>query len=124
MPHEFALAPVYRFYTGEAGALNTALDPLKRVRRESNPRPAALETAALPAELHTLKESSATGDTCQAEPPRTPQLLEDFGDRSGTDRTTTFTDREAHPFLKSYRRDQFNDDLNVIARHHHLYTGG
>ncbi len=28
----------------------------KRVRRDSNPRPAALETAALPTELHTLKE--------------------------------------------------------------------
>ena len=31
----------------------------KRVRRDSNPRPAALETAALPAELHTLCRGGA-----------------------------------------------------------------
>lgn len=73
----------------------------RRVRRDSNPRPAALETAALPAELHThtsdLQEAAATpSERRHSSTPLCESLLYDLRDGTGTDSTAPFTDREAH----------------------------
>ena len=49
-------------------------------------------------------------------------LRNDFRNRAGADRVATFTNREPQAFFHRDRRDQFNHEADVVARHHHLCT--
>src|SRR5690606_19388387 len=50
------------------------------------------------------------------------ESLDDFGDDTGADGTTTFTNREAQAFFHRDRRNQLHRDRHVVTRHHHLRT--
>jgi hypothetical protein len=49
-------------------------------------------------------------------------LLDNFRDHTGTDSTTTFTDCEAKTILHRNRRNQVNNHLYIVTRHHHFGT--
>src|SRR5690625_2489737 len=51
-----------------------------------------------------------------------PELLDDFGDQSGTNRAATLTNRELQPLLHRNRLNQLHGHLSVITGHHHLST--
>src|SRR5262245_16896679 len=73
-------------------------------QKGSNPRPAVLETAALPTELYPYPVS----------------LLYDLGDDAGADGSAALTDGEAQLLLHGDRRDQFHIHRHIVARHHHF----
>ena len=51
------------------------------------------------------------------------KLLDDLGDDAGTDRTTTFANRESNAFFHSYALAlEVNLEFNVVARHAHFGT--
>src|SRR5690554_1092328 len=88
-----------------------------QARRESNPQPAVLETAALPIELLACTE------TTQRNKQRvTRRLLDDLGDHAGTNGTAAFTNREAQTIFHGDRSDQGNSHFHVVTRHYHLNT--
>ena len=66
-------------------------------RRESNPQPAVLETAALPIELHPYGKSywAASLFRDAARDITNNRLFDDLSDDAGADGTTAFTDSEA-----------------------------
>src|SRR5829696_7428176 len=96
-----------------------------QARRESNPQPAVLETAALPIELlacgANYRFSSSRGQAMSPVPGR--WLLEDLRDHAGADGATTLTDGEAQAFLHRDRVDQLHHHFDVVARHHHFGVG-
>src|SRR5580704_4366633 len=47
-------------------------------------------------------------------------LLHNLADGTRAYRVSAFADREAQTFLHSHRRDQFNHQAHVVARHHHF----
>src|SRR6185369_2803383 len=73
-----------------------------QARRESNPQPAVLETAALPIELLAY------------------ELLQNLRYNTRADGLATFADREAQPVFHRDRADQFDRHLDVVAGHDHL----
>src|SRR5688572_14153020 len=73
-----------------------------QARRESNPQPAVLETAALPIELLAY------------------DLLQNFGDDAGADGLATLADGEAQALLHRDRRDQLDHHFDVVPGHDHL----
>src|SRR5688572_6918019 len=73
-----------------------------QARRESNPQPAVLETAALPIELLAY------------------DLLQNFGDDARADGLAALADGEAQTLLHRDRGDQLDDHLDVVAGHDHL----
>src|SRR6185369_6494712 len=75
-------------------------------QRGSNPRPAVLETAALPTELYPYPS------------------LDDFGDDAGSDGAAAFADRKPQLLLFRSRRDQLNLHRHIVPRHHHLGPRG
>ena len=77
-----------------------------QARRESNPQPAVLETAALPIELLAYRLIYSNTDLWLTTP--------------GANGTATFTNREAQAVFHSDRCNQLYNHLHVIARHHHL----
>ena len=52
--------------------------------------------------------------------PIADESVDEFGNLTGTYGTTTLTDSEAQTLRASYRVDQLNGDLQVVARHYHL----
>src|ERR1700754_1830923 len=76
-----------------------------QARRESNPQPAVLETAALPIELLACVE----------------QLLQDLGDDTGADGLATLADGEAQALFHRDRADQLHRHLDVVPGHDHLH---
>src|SRR6185295_1642827 len=94
-----------------SGTLISSVMPNRwQARRESNPQPAVLETAALPIELLA----------CIFHGLRPTYSLHDFGDNTGADRLATLTDGEAQPLLHRNRADQLDVHLDVVPRHDHL----
>src|SRR5690554_738752 len=86
-----------------------------QARRESNPQPAVLETAALPIELLACTE------TTQRNKQRvTRRLLDNLGDHAGTNGTAAFTNREAQAIFHGDRSDQGNSHFHVVTRHYHF----
>ena len=51
-------------------------------------------------------------------------LVEQIGDRAGTDGTSTFTDSETQTLVQSHRVDELDSDFHVVARHHDLNASG
>ena len=51
-------------------------------------------------------------------------LFEDFGDDACTDGAAAFADGEAQFFFHGDRGDQFDVELQVVARHHHFGAVG
>jgi len=49
-------------------------------------------------------------------------LLDNFGDDTGTDGQTTFTDGELRTLLQRHRDDQLHRQVHIVTRHHHLHT--
>lgn len=49
-------------------------------------------------------------------------LLYNFGDDTGTDGQTTFTNGEFRTLLQSHRHDQLHRQVHIVTRHHHLHT--
>src|ERR1700722_20161807 len=94
--------------------------PIHRVRRDSIPRPATLEIAALPAELHTHHTLFKDSSFCLRGAFKNPQLLENFCHSPCADRSTTFADRKSHSFFHCNRMDEFCLELNIIPWHHHF----
>src|ERR1019366_6066159 len=47
-------------------------------------------------------------------------LLNNLGDPACADRVAAFANREPQALLHCHRRDQFNHQADVVARHHHL----
>src|SRR5688572_9984371 len=101
-----------------------------QARRESNPQPAVLETAALPIELLACGCSAnyrfclsgacapfSKGVRLRGPPPK---LLQDLRDDAGADGAATLTDGEPQTFFHRDRVDQLNRHFDVVARHHHL----
>src|SRR5262245_54312743 len=84
-------------------------------QRGSNPRPAVLETAALPTELYPC-----LGRPCQVPGRPTFLLFDDCGDDAGADGAAAFADGEAQLLLHGDRRDQLDRHRHIVARHHHL----
>src|SRR5512140_3641978 len=83
------------------------LPPVRwQARRESNPQPAVLETAALPIELLAF---------CFAN-----RLLDDLGDDAGAHGPAAFANREPQPLFHRNRRNQLHRQRHVVPRHHHL----
>src|SRR5690606_23260753 len=97
-----------------------------QARRDSNPQHPVLETGALPIELRACNLNlfqTRQAETQNAPRPDTHQaLLDDFGDDTGADGTTTFTDGEAQAFFHRDRVDQRNRHLHVVTRHDHFDT--
>src|SRR5271157_32395 len=48
-------------------------------------------------------------------------LFQDFGDDAGADGQATFTDGELRSLLESNGNDEFNGEIDVVPRHHHLH---
>ena len=48
-------------------------------------------------------------------------LLNNFGNVTSTNRTTTFTDGETTTHFHRHRDNQLNSQLDIVTRHHHLY---
>src|SRR5262245_38549945 len=76
-------------------------------RRESNPQPAVLETAALPIELLPCRSA----------------LLQDLGHDAGADGAAALADREPEALFHGDRSDQLHHHLDVVPRHDHLHPG-
>src|ERR1700728_5469338 len=51
---------------------------------------------------------------------RGQRLLNNFRDRSCADSASAFADGKAQALLHGHRGDQFDHQLHVVARHHHL----
>src|SRR6056297_3664755 len=79
-----------------------------QARRDSNPQPAVLETAALPVELLA----------CNIRP--VVKLIDDFRYHAGAHRAAALADGEAQSILHGDRCNQLHHHLHVVARHHHL----
>ncbi len=112
-----------------------------QARRESNPQPAVLETAALPIELLTYvycgglfqhiqtlhpflratfsRNRRRNYEFCFKDPPYA--LFQDLYYYPSAYRTATFTNREFQALLHRDWRDQRDRHLDVISWHHHLY---
>src|SRR5580692_10972187 len=73
-------------------------------RRESNPQPAVLETAALPIELLPCIRCAK-------------MLRNNLGDDAGADGFTTLADGETQALFHRNRGDQLHHDLDVVPRH-------
>src|SRR3954447_7671943 len=73
-----------------------------QARRESNPQPAVLETAALPIELLAY------------------ELLQNLRNDARADRLAAFTNRKAQAVLHRDRADQIDRHFDVVAGHDHL----
>jgi hypothetical protein len=101
---------------------------MKQVRRDSNPQPAVLETAALPIELLTYFSAEKQDGSGIPGPKKTLfdpfKLVEDLGYSSGTHGSPPFTNSETDRFLHSNRGDQLNLNRDVISRHNHLNAIG
>src|SRR5690606_32458873 len=117
-------------------------------RRDSNPQPAVLETAALPIELlayrfgflqaapglpgncFSLKRAWRAvhrSPSCRSRgAPRGrragPCLLDDLGHHAGADGAAALADGEAQALVHGDRRDQRHHHLDVVARHDHLHA--
>src|SRR5690606_13390871 len=89
-----------------------------QARRESNPQPAVLETAALPIELLALNSNQA-GNYADLNN-QNQRLLDDLGNHAGANGTAAFANRETQTVFHGDRSDQGNNHLDVVARHHHL----
>src|SRR5687767_12350426 len=81
---------------------------LWQARRESNPQPAVLETAALPIELLAYFS----------------KLMHNFRDDAGTHCLATLADGETQTFFHCDGADQLHCHSDVVARHDHLSPGG
>src|SRR5574337_476246 len=79
-------------------------------RRDSNPQPAVLETAALPIELLACVYYLI------------PILFDDLGHDAGADGTAAFANRETQALFHRDRVDQTHHHLDVVARHDHLHA--
>src|SRR5690554_7623291 len=88
-----------------------------QARRESNPQPAVLETAALPIELLACTETTQRNNKRV-----TRRLLDDLGDYAGTNGTTAFSNREAQAIFHGDRSNQRYFHLNVVTRHNHFHS--
>ena len=85
-----------------------------QARRESNPQPAVLETAALPIELLAYifcSEGSFFAPLF---------LLNNLGYHAGPDGPTTFSNRKAQSLVHSNRTNQFGNHIYIISRHYHF----
>src|SRR5262245_26941104 len=90
--------------TPAPGTLISSVMPNRwQARRESNPQPAVLETAALPIELLACI-----------------YLLDDLRDDAGADGLATLTDRKPQALLHRNRADQLDVHLDVVPGHDHL----
>lgn len=49
--------------------------------------------------------------------------MDDFGDSTGTDGSSTFPDGEFGPLFKSDRVDELDGEGHVVTRHNHLDVG-
>src|SRR5262245_48634709 len=79
-------------------------------RRDSNPQPAVLETAALPIELLAYRCLTFFSGP----------LLEDLRDDAGADGAAALADRKPQTLFHRDRGDQLHLHLDVVPRHHHL----
>jgi len=75
--------------------------------------------AYLVVHLFTALNSSALDSISNRVP-----LLQYFRNDAGADGLAALADGEAQPFVHRNRRDQLAEDLDVIARHHHLSALG
>src|SRR6266571_4456816 len=66
-----------------------------------------------------LKEPLGTAPFFAAGPAE--NLLQDLRHRAGADGAAAFADREAQSLVHRDRRDQFNEQVDVVSRHHHLH---
>src|SRR5690606_25647922 len=114
------------------------MDRMWHARRDSDPQPAVLETAALPIELLAYRvvcrgwkrqrrlapPLPATGFSADPRPPGAGQaaLLDDLAHHAGADGAAALADREAQALVHGHRVDQLNRHLHVVARHHHLHA--
>src|SRR5690606_31420906 len=105
-------------------------------RRDSNPQPAVLETAALPIELLAYSvilafPGKGNGGLRRLAIPAHPPvfrgtglqgLLQDLRHHARADRTTALADRKAQTLVHRHRVDQRHRHLHVVTRHHHLHA--
>src|SRR5699024_7855501 len=101
-----------------------------QARRDLNPQPAVLETAALPIELlacvgrseglEVRNEKDSVALTPHFSTLTPAFLLDDLGDDAGAHRATALAHRKAKPLLHRNRRDETDGHLHVVPRHHHL----
>ena len=102
--------------------------PHEQVRRDSNPQPAVLETAALPIELLTyFLRKNKTGRPYggpQKKLLSTLSLVKDVGYSPRTHGSSPFTNGETDGFLHRNRGDQLNLNRDVVSRHNHLHAIG
>src|SRR5262245_30610455 len=110
MPPTTSSAATTAFALSAAVASGTLISSVMRnrwqARRESNPQPAVLETAALPIELLAYRFFEL--------------LLRDLRDDAGADGLATLTDGEAQALFHRDRADQLHLHLDVVPRHDHL----
>src|ERR1700733_9288629 len=67
-----------------------------------------------------LTVSLLTGFQLTASPAGRFSLRDNLADRAGANRPAAFANREAQALLHRHRSNQFNLELHVVARHHHL----